>query len=831
MSEHSATSPHAEAAEAFNHAVALAAGEDLPAALAAFSAFVARWPRVALAWANLGVLQNRARLPADAILSFEEAARLAPADTTRYAALASAAYDAGDMRRAATALRRQILLDPQASDPAYNLALILPLVGPRGDGLRWMHRTTRIDPTGAGAWDRLFRIAAAHGAAEQAAAALRRASVLAPASLDVLSDLARGESTGGESTEWALARLHVADPDNATVRIDLAEARAGAGDRVGARALLLPLADRETVPDRAVRLARRIGLEPLARKRTRYESWVETYDQPLDAAEVPEPGPTVSIVMPVHNPPPQILRAAIASVEAQSYPGWQLCICDDASSDPEVVAALADAAARDRRIRVVTRAVSGHISRASNDALDLATGEFVTFLDHDDELAPDALAHIVRALSEGDADILYTDEDKIDADGQRFDAFFKPDWDPDRMMYQNVVTHLAVYRRELVERLGRLRVGVEGSQDHDLVLRAAEICGPGRIRHISRVLYRWRTVPGSTSVSIAAKPYAVAATHRVIADHLARCGHRARLHPHVYGHRVVWDLPTPPSVGIVVATRDQPDLLRRCMAGLLKRTEYPGLSVTILDNGSVSPAARALLSDLEADQRVTVIEAPGPFNFSALMNKGAAAVAGDVLLFLNDDIEVTHGDWLRELVSHALRPDIGPVGAKLLYPDMRVQHGGVILAGEHGSRHLDVGLSDRSPSYLSRARVVQTVSAVTGACLAVRRDVFDTLGGFDAETFAIDFADTDFCLRAATRGLRTLWTPYARLVHHESASRGAHLSADKRRRFEAERDAFVARWRGVVDRDPYYNVNLAVAPGTKPFELAFPPRQAGSAGS
>lgn len=825
-------SPHAEAAAAFNHAVALAAGKDRAAALAAFSAFVVRWPRVALAWANLGVLQNRAGLPADAALSFEEAARLAPADTTRYAALASAAYDAGDMRRAAMALRRQILLDPQASDPAYNLALILPLVGPRADGLRWMRRTTRIAPTGEGAWDRLFRIATAHGAAELAAAALRRAAVLAPASLDVLSDLARGESTGGETTGRALARLHVVDPGNSTVRIDLAEARAEVGDRVGARVLLQPLADQEAVPDRAVRLARRIGLDPLARKRTRYESWVETYDLPLDAAEVPEPGPTVSIVMPVHNPPPHILRAAIASVEAQSYPAWQFCICDDASSDPDVVAALGDAAARDPRIRVVTRAVSGHISRASNDALDLATGEFVTFLDHDDELAPDALAHIVRALSEGDADILYTDEDKIDSDGQRFDAFFKPDWDPDRMMYQNVVTHLAVYRRDLVERAGRLRVGVEGSQDHDLVLRAAEICRPGRIRHVPRALYRWRTVPGSTSVSIAAKPYAVEATHRVIADHLARCGHRARLHPHVYGHRVVWDLPEPPPpVGVVIATRDQPDLLRRCMAGLLKRTGYPALAVTILDNGSVSPDARALLSDLATDSRVTVIEAPGPFNFSALMNRGAAAVAGDVLLFLNDDIEVTHGDWLGELISHAVRPDIGPVGAKLLYPDMRVQHGGVILAGEHGSRHLDVGLSDRSPSYLSRARVVQTVSAVTGACLAVRRDVFDTLGGFDAETFAIDFADTDFCLRAANRGLRTLWTPYARLVHHESASRGAHLSADKRCRFEAERDAFVARWRDVVDRDPYYNVNLAVAPGTKPFELAFPPRHAGPAGS
>lgn len=826
MSAPSATSRHTEAVAAFNHAVSLAAGDDVGAALHAFGAFVERWPRVALAWANLGVLQNRAGVPTDAMLSFERAARLSPADISRHAALASAAYDAGDMRRAALAMRRQILLDPGLSDPAYNLSLVLPLVGPRADGLRWMRRTTRLDPRAAGAWDRLSRIAAAHGASDLAASALRRAATLAPDSKDVLADLALAGTT-----ERALARLHAIDPDDATVRIDLAEARAAGGDPEAARRLLAPLADGEAVPDRAVRLARQVDMRALAARRTRYETWVEAYDTPLAPTEIPESGPIVSVVMPVHNPPVDVLRAAIASVVAQSYPHWQLCICDDASTDTAVVTALAEAAAGDRRIRVITRPVSGHISRASNDALDLATGAFVTFLDHDDELAPDALAHVVRALAADDADILYTDEDKIDAAGQRFDAFFKPDWDPDRMMYQNVVTHLAVYRRDLVERIGRLRVGVEGSQDHDLVLRAAEVCGPGRIRHLPRALYRWRTIAGSTSVSIAAKPYAVAATHRVIADHLARCGHCATLQPHVYGHRVVWDLPDPaPRVGVVIATKDQPDLLKRCMAGLLERTDYPELSVAVLDNGSVTPAARALLADLTAHPRVTVVDAAGPFNFSALMNAGAAAVAGEVLLFLNDDIEVTHGDWLRELVSHAVRPDVGAVGARLLYPDMKVQHGGVVLAGPYGSRHLDVGLSDRSPSYLSRARVVQTVSAVTGACLAMRRAVFDALGGFDAEAFAIDFADTDLCLRAAARGFRTVWTPYARLVHHESASRGAHLSADKRARFEAERSAFVARWRDIVDRDPYYNVNLAIEPGTRPFELAFPPRPAGGAG-
>lgn len=821
MSDSSATATD-DVVAAFNRAVALASAREPEPAVAAFESFVGRWPGVALGWANLGVLQKRSGRLVDAVASFGRAARLAPLDVQRHEALATVAYEIGDMRRAAAAMKRQIVIDPDGSEATYNLALVLPLIGPRADGLRWMRHTTRLAPNAPGAWNRLARAAAAHGRERLAATALRRAACLAPADVDIWTDFARGEPSVA-----ILARLFAIDPSNDTVRIDLAEARWAEEDEAAATALLAPLSARDEAPDRAVRLARLIGLAALAARQTRYERWLAAYERPLDlATEVPAAGPVISVVMPVHNPPADVLRAAIASVERQSYRHWEFCICDDASSEPEVMAVLREAAARNPRIRLVTRKESGHISRASNEALDLATGEFVTFLDHDDELAPDALAHVARALAEGDADILYTDEDKIDASGQRFDAFFKPGWDPDRMMYQNVVTHLAVYRRSLVERVGRLRVGVEGSQDHDLILRVSEATSPDRIRHIPRVLYHWRTIPGSTSVSITAKPYAVAATHKVIGDHLVRRGHAARVQEHTYGHRVIWDLPDPaPRVGVVIATRDQPDMLSRCVAGLLEETDYPDLTVTVLDNGSAEARARCFLAELAEIPRVTLLDRPGPFNFSALMNDGAAASDADVLLFLNDDIEVMHADWLREMVSQAARPDIGAVGAKLLYPTLTVQHGGVILAGEHGSRHLDVGRSDRSPSYLSRARVVQTLSAVTGACLAMRRRVFEELGGFDAETFAIDFADTDLCLRAARAGYRTIWTPFARLLHHESASRGAHLSADKRARFEAEQAAFAARWADALDRDPYYNVNLAVAPGTQPYELAFPPRR------
>jgi GT2 family glycosyltransferase/Flp pilus assembly protein TadD len=807
---------------AFARAAALARQSDPTPAIAAFRSVTGRWPGVAVAWANLGVVLKRAGLLAEALGAFERAARLAPTDLARLDALATTAYEAGDMRRAASAMRRQLLLVPDHADAAYNLALVLPLIGPRADGVRWMTRTTRIAPTRAGAWDRLARIATAHGRDAVAERSLRRAACLDPGDIDAATDRARRRPDAE-----TLGRLFVLDPDDAVVRVDLAEAQWNAGWRADAVSLLAGFVGQEDPPDRAVRLARVVGLQALARQGTGYERWLTAHERRLSPDEVPDAGPVISIVMPVHNPPADVLRAAIASVARQSYRHWEFCICDDVSTDSQVIEILEEAATRDPRVKLHRRSENGHISRASNDALDLATGEFVTFLDHDDALAPDALAHVVRAIGDGDVDILYSDEDKIDAVGQRFDAFFKPGWDPDRMMYQNVVTHLAVYRRALVERVGRLRVGVEGSQDHDLVLRCAEATTPDRIRHIPKVLYHWRQIEGSTSVSIAAKPYAVAATHTVIRDHLARMGVAARVMEHTYGHRVVWDLPDPaPRIGVVIATRDQPAMLRRCVQGLLTDTDYPALSIAIVDNGSERPDTLALLDRLGADPRVSVIARPGPFNFSALMNAGAAAVDGEILLFLNDDIEVLHADWLRELASQAARAGIGPVGAKLLYPDMRVQHGGVVLAGRDGSKHLDVGRSDRSPSYVSRARVVQSLSAVTGACLALRREVFEALGGFDAETFAVDFADTDLCLRAARAGYRTLWTPFARLVHHESASRGSHLSADKPARFEAEQATFVRRWGDVLERDPYYNVNLAVAPGTTTYTRAEPPRGA-----
>ena len=428
-------------------------------------------------------------------------------------------------------------------------------------------------------------------------------------------------------------------------------------------------------------------------------------------------------------------------------------------------------------------------------------------------------------VAEPDLDLVFSDEDKVDEAGSRFDPHFKPDFDPDRLLGHNYISHLVVYRRSWVDAVGGLREGLEGSQDHDLLLRVIEAAGSLRVRHLTRPLYHWRAMAGSTALSIEFKPYALPATRRAVNDHLQRCHRGARLVQTATWHQVIWPLPDPPPLAsIIVATRDRLELLRRCVDGVLHSTDYPERELVLLDNGSERPETLAWLREIAVDPRVRVLSRPGPFNYSALMNDGAAAAGGEVLVFLNNDTEPCDPDWLDELVRQACRPGVGAVGAKLLYPDRSVQHGGVTLSGDYVARHVDIGADDPDGGYFGRSGVVQTMSAVTGACLAIRRTVFEAIDGFDAERLAIDFSDIDLCLRAAAAGHRTLWTPFARLFHHESATRGSYLTEAKLARWEAERDVMRARWGRLLDRDPWYNANLAINPESRAYDLAFPPR-------
>lgn len=831
----------------FQTAAALASSGETERALAAFEGICDRWPGVAVAQANRGVLLRRLDRRTEALDALAKAARLAPAEPERWVQLASVAHEIGDMRTSVAALRRVLSLAPDSADALYDLGLALPMIGRRLEAARALRRRIVVQPGSADAWVRLARAEARLGRAETPIlTALRSALVLDPGNLAGVRD--RALRTGRED---ATARWHTLAPHDGAALEGLAERLIERGETRRARTLLLEHMDGieaktdERTRDALIRAARASGVPGADVRRTAYERWVDRTEASVPPAAPASPSdasdwPLISILLPVCDPPLQILRETLASVRDQSYPHWQLCIADDASSDPDVVALLEEAARTDARIRLVRRNDRGHISAASNSALALASGSHVGLLDHDDLLTPDALAVMAETLRrEPGLGLIYSDEDKIDPAGNRFDPHFKPDWDPDRIVTQNYVCHFLVARTDLIRRIGGFRQGLEGAQDHDLVLRLSERLDPAEIRHIPRILYHWRVMEGSTALNVDAKPYAARAGNRAAAEHLKRLGRTARVRSERGGGRRVIDSPPQPSphVRAVIATRDRVDLLRRAVDGLLGRTDYPSLDLVILDNGSREAATERYLSALSADPRVTILDRPGPFNFSALMNEGADLLRPllpggralgprdphEILLFLNNDVEPA-GDpgWLTEMVAQASRADVGVVGALLLYPDRTVQHAGVALAGDWVSRHLEVGEPDLEGGYRGRRRCVQSVSAVTGACMAIRRRVFEAVGGFEAVRLAVDFSDVDLCLKAAAAGYRTIFTPFAKLIHHESATRGPYMSVEKRGRWEAEAAVMRARWGEALGRDPFYNPNLAIAPGTKTFQVKSP---------
>jgi O-antigen biosynthesis protein len=571
----------------------------------------------------------------------------------------------------------------------------------------------------------------------------------------------------------------------------------------------------------------------LEQARADYEQWVTSYDTLGEAdrkligervRDLPSK-PVVSIVMATHETPEDLLRRAIDSVRRQLYPHWELCIADDASTAPHVRRVLADYAARDPRIRVAFAETRGHIASTTNRALALATGPFVTFLDHDDELAEAALSTVACELAEHpDAAIVYTDEDKIDERGCRYDPAFKPDWNPDLLLAQNYVAHLCVYRTDLVRDLGGLETGYDGAQDWDLVLRASAAVDPARIRHVPSVLYHWRAIPGSSARAANEKQYVHAAQRKVLDAHVARTGTAADVEPAagIYW-RVRYHLPEPaPAVTLIIPTRDGYRFLHRCIESIAKQTRYANLELIVVDNQSTDPRTRAYLAEIDARPDVTVLRYDAPFNYAAINNFAASRARGDVLGLVNDDVEAISPGWLEEMVSHAVRPEVGAVGAMLYYPNGTIQHAGIILGigGVAGHAHTYQPRGHPGPS--CRGLLAQDVSAVTGACMVLRRSVFEEVGGFDDAHLAIAFNDVDLCLRIGALGYRIVWTPFAELYHHESASRGYEETPTQQARFEREERYMKERWGPILKNDPAYNPNLAL--DRESFTLAFPPR-------
>jgi glycosyltransferase involved in cell wall biosynthesis len=565
-----------------------------------------------------------------------------------------------------------------------------------------------------------------------------------------------------------------------------------------------------------------------------YATWVHHYDT-IHAEDLVKlrqegaaltDGPLISVLLPVYNTPLRWLKRVIETVLGQAYPKWELCIADDASPDPQVRKTIENYAASDPRIKVVFRPSNGHIVAATNSALELATGSFVALLDHDDELRPHALLEMAREImAKPEAALIYSDEDHLDEAGVRYDPYFKPDFNYDLLLSQNCVCHLGVYRTDLVRELGGFRAGTEGAQDWDLALRVFEAVGRNRIHHVPRILYHWRSIEGSTARGVSEKSYASSAGKRVVEDHLARTNQAVEeVEELKQGHlRVRRSLSDPPPVAIIIPTRNFRHLLEVAVESVLARTDYPHFRLVIVDNDSNEESTLEYLAGLQAQDKAEVIRVPGPFNYSLLNNQAVAACTEQVVCLLNNDIEIHERDWLREMVSQAVRPDVGAVGTKLYYPDGRIQHAGVILGMGGAAGHFLKGCDSSNQSHGGRLHLCQNFSAVTAACLVVERRKYLEVGGLDEGDFKVAFNDIDFCLKLDDAGYRNVYTPFAEMSHHESASRGADERTDAGKA-RATRETMLLRqkWQPYCEADPAFNVNLSMV--HEDGSLGFPPR-------
>jgi O-antigen biosynthesis protein len=562
-----------------------------------------------------------------------------------------------------------------------------------------------------------------------------------------------------------------------------------------------------------------------------YSLWIETYDTLDDAARERLRGqvaalsdpPLISVIFPIYNTPIRFLSEAIDSIRNQIYPHWELCVVDDCSPDESAADHVRQLAATDVRIKFLRREENGHISAASNTALSMATGSWVAFVDHDDVLAESALAlFALKIAADPGLGVIYSDKDKISENGERVEPFFKTEFDPLLLMAQNYLCHLAAYRRDLVEAAGGFREGYEGSQDWDLALRITETLAPEQIAHIPRILYHWRIHSGSTAGSLSAKSYAADAGERSVRDQMERLGQPGKVIPvkSTGWNRVSWKMPDPaPLVSIIIPTRDG-KYLHRCLDSIRFRTTYQNIEILVVDNGSLTYSVLEYLG--ANDSWLTVIRDDSPFNYAEINNRAVAQSNGEVICLLNDDTEVINGDWLEEMISQLMQPSVGAVGAKLYYPEGLIQHAGVILGmlgiAGHALRKCDrLSFADQGRMQLPRC-----YSAVTAACMAVRREAWDHVGGMDAVNLPVAFNDIDFCLRLGEAGWRVVFTPYAELTHHESISRGSDIEGERAPLFENEKRYMHERWGPILGNDPAYNPNLSLIDEFLP--LAWPPR-------
>lgn len=561
-----------------------------------------------------------------------------------------------------------------------------------------------------------------------------------------------------------------------------------------------------------------------------YSTWLnQNYPTQIDLQEMTNNlkkltyQPLISIIMPVFNTPSHYLEAAIQSVLNQVYPNWELCIADDASTEPHIQSILENYSGQDPRIKIYFRIKNGHISEASNSAIAIATGEFIALLDHDDLLTPHALYKVVEFLNKyPDADMIYSDEDTIDDEGKLSSVFFKPDWCPDSFLSRMYTCHLGVYRRSLVQKIGGFRVGYGGSQDYDFVLRLTE--KTDKVHHIADVLYHWRIHANSTAENLDSKNYAIDAAKKALADALQRRKEPGIVTdaPRSIGYYVIrYNIQSYDLVSIIIPTKNLGDTLDRCLISIFTQTTYPNFEVILIDNGSTEKRAIEVIETWREKEpnRLKYFSLDIPFNYSILNNYAVEKAQGKYLLFLNNDTEVITPDWIEGMVEQAQRPSIGAVGALLLFPDKTIQHAGVIggIFYSCGHSHKRFKLGDTG--YFNQLNTVNNYSAVTGACLMCRREVFDEIGGFD-KIFAVNYNDIDLCFKMIAKGYHNIYLPHVMLYHYEAKTRGYDLlNNSKKARFFCETKYFQTKWKSLIEHDPCYNPNLTIEKEDYSFRL------------
>jgi len=551
-----------------------------------------------------------------------------------------------------------------------------------------------------------------------------------------------------------------------------------------------------------------------------YNLWVSENDlseAEIEAAkaeiEAMHSKPVFSILVPIYNTDPEYLLPMIESVRNQIYPYWQLCLVDDCSPKSYLKQILEHQAIQDERICVQLNDVNQGISVTTNDALSMATGDYIALLDHDDEISIDALYENAKVINDTpDAGLIYSDEDKMDMQGKRLEPYFKPDFSPDLLHTNNYICHFTVIKKSIADEIGGFREGLDGSQDHDIILRAANAAK--RVVHIPKILYHWRKIPGSTAVVYDSKSYAWEAGRKAVEDILKKRedGVRVELGSLKGTYRVFREIQDKPLVSIIIPFKDKPELLDSCLNSILNRSSYQNFEIIGISNNSEEPLTFERMQHFkQSDERLRFVEKNVPFNFSSICNFGVEQANGDYIVLLNNDIEILSPDWIERMLEHAQRPEIGAVGCKLLYPDGRIQHAGVVAGMVGAAGHPHKFFPDNHIGYHGRLHMVYNVSAVTGAMMMMRTDKFEEVGGLDEDNLAVAYNDIDLCLKLLDKGYYNVFTPHAKATHHESISRGYEDTDEKMQRLLTEQNYFLTKWDNFLSvGDPFYNPNLSL---------------------